>query len=139
MKLIPTLIVSIILCSVFSSCSKVVLNYGKPSPNSGDIIIKTSSSVNANLTVNDSLLVNQRYVKSITIKNVPEGLNAIHFSADSRNLKNAMDNRLQVNVEKGKTNTQLLTVPPKSNGYWFYQTVSFVGLFAYLIWLENLQ
>ena len=133
MKSISALIVSVLLCSVFSSCSKVVLNYGKPSPNSGNIVIKTTSSVSVNLTVNDSLLVNQRYARSITIKNVPEGVNSIHFSAYSQSLMNPMDSKLQVNVEKGKTNTQLLTVPPRSTGYWIYTTGSVITLWALLL------
>lgn len=73
---------------IFNSCAKnIVVNYGNPSPNSGNIVVRPTSSVYSNLTFNDSLLVKYKYVKSITIKNVPEGVNTIHFSGESNNLK----------------------------------------------------
>lgn len=127
------LVLLVIVCLIFCSCSRVTVNYGSPSPNSGNIVIKTTSLVYVNLTVNDSLMVNERFVRSITIKNIPQGLNTIHYSANSKNLKNAMDRELKVNVEKGKTNTQLLTVPPKSTGYWVYSTGAIIALWAFLL------
>ena len=66
---------------IFSSCAKnIVVNYGNPSPNSGNIVVRPTSSEYSNLTFNDSLLVKYKYVKSIAIKNVPEGVNTIQFS-----------------------------------------------------------
>ena len=129
---------------LFSSCSNVVLNYGQPNANSGTIVIKTTSGVYANITVNDSLLfcqkfLNSKSLKTITITNVPEGLNNIHFTADSYNLKDAMDAKLIINVEKGKTNTQLLTVPPRSNGYWISNSLYSLGVFfSFLLFTSNL-
>ena len=133
MKAKYSVIFTITVCLIFSSCANVVVNYGNPSPNSGNIVLKTNLAVNANITLNDSLILSQRYFKTITIKNVPEGRNAIHLSADSKNFKEAMDNKLIVTVEKGKTNTQLLTVPPKSNGYWISNALLTVGMFVLLL------
>ena len=126
------------LCLIFSSCANIVVNYGNPTSNSGNLVIKTTSPVYANLTVNDSLLIGQKYmsgkyVRRITIKNVPEGINSIHFSADSYNLNEAMDKKIEVNVKSGKTNTQLLTVPPRSNGYWVSQTLISIGCIVLLL------
>ena len=143
MKLKYNLPILLLAALMFSSCSNVVLNYNQPSANNGTIVIKTTSRVYANITVNDSLLFSQKLIysqalKTITITNVPEGRNIIHFSADSYNLKDAMDAKLIVNVDKGKTNTQLLTVPPRSNGYWISNSFYTLGvLFSYLLFTSN--
>src|SRR5688500_4288721 len=104
MKPIYSFIFSISACLLVSSCANVVVNYRNPSPHSGNIVLKTNLAVNANITVNDSLIIGQRYFRTVTIKNVPEGRNAIHLSADSKSFKEAMDSKLIVTVEKGKTN-----------------------------------
>ena len=136
MKTTYSIILLLVNVLIFSSCAKnIVVNYANPAPNSGNIVIKPTSHVYANLTINDSLIVNYKNVKSITIKNVPEGISTIHFSAESTNLKEEMDKKIKVDITRGKTNTQLVTVPPKSNGYWFSSAVSTLGLLFMLIYI----
>ena len=128
-----SMLVLLLALLIFSSCAKdIVVNYGNPSPNSGNIVVRPTSSVYSNLTFNDSLLVKYKYVKSITIKNVPEGVNTIHFSGESNNLKKELDLNKEVKVTAGKTNTQLVTVPPKSNGYWVSEAFTIIGLYSLL-------
>jgi hypothetical protein len=78
---------TLVFCLCFCSCSNIVVNYGNPTPNSGHIVVKTNYAVYTNLTLNDSLLIDGKHVKSITIKNVPEGVNYLHYSGDSQNFK----------------------------------------------------
>ena len=132
MKTTNSFIISIAVCLLFSSCA-VVVNYGAPSPNCGNIVIKPTSAVYANLTLNDSLLVKYKYVKSITIKNVPVGVNTIHLSGESNTLKESLDIKNEIKVIAGKTNTQLVTVPPKSTGYWIYSIGSLLILWALVL------
>lgn len=134
MKAQNSMLVLFLALLIFSSCAKdIVVNYGNPSPNSGNIVVRPTSSVYSNLTFNDSLLVKYKYVKSITIKNVPEGVNTLHFSGESNNLKKELDLNKEVKVTAGKTNTQLVTVPPKSTGYWIYSTGAIIALWGILL------
>jgi hypothetical protein len=47
-----------------------------------------------------------------------------------------MDEKREVKVVSGKTNTQLLTVPPKSNGYWIGEAIIIIGIFTLPFWLQ---
>ncbi len=121
---------------LISSCAKnIVLNYTDPSPLSGKIVIRPTSPVYANFVINDSLFVKYKYVKSITINNVPRGNNSIHFSGDSYNLKEALDYKAEIEVLTGTTKTELITTPPQSNGYWLYKSTSVFVMIGYLVWL----
>jgi len=118
---------------MFSSCAKnLVVNYANPSPNSGNIVIKPSSQIRVNLTVNDSLILDDKFVKKITIMNVPSGTNSIHLSANSENLKQGIDFKSDVIVTSGKTNSKLITVPPKSNGYYINEGITYLGFITWL-------
>ena len=137
MKQLKKSIPILLTCLILSSCANVVVNYGNASPNTGNIVVKTNYSLYTNLTLNDSLLINGRLAKTITIKNVPEGINSIHYSVNSQYFVTPLDAKLQVKVEKGKTNTQLITAPPKSNGYWIGQGIALVGLLTMPFWVNN--
>jgi len=130
-------IISLALC-LTSYAQNIVINYGPPSPNSGHVILKLTNHVKGNCTVNDSLMVENLHLKSLTIKNIPSGLNSIQFSGRPIGLKEGIVTySSSVTVSQGRTHTQLLAVQTKKTGYWYAITgscmITFISISAIFI------
>jgi len=121
MKKLNSLITLFVIIVLLTSCAKdIVINYASPTPNSGHICIKPSEKVKASCSLNDSLMVEGRKIKSITIKNVPSGINSIQFSGKTKNIiEGGVSFKSSVTVINGRTNTQLVTVQTKKTGFLF--------------------
>ena len=121
-----------IVILIFSSCSKhIYVNYQPESANTGKVVLKPSKSTEATyVTINDNLIVDKKNVKSVTIKNVPNGDYNIHYISDNSWHKDKLDAQILVKMEGGKEITKLVAVPPYSTGYWIY-----VSVMAILPWI----
>jgi hypothetical protein len=74
------------------------------------------------VTINDQLVVDGKFVKSVTILNVPNGDHVIHYTADNSFYKTPLKADFPIKMENGKSMTKLVEVPPYSAGYWVLTT-----------------
>jgi hypothetical protein len=108
-----------------TSCSRhIYVSYQPESANTSSIVLKPSkASQKTNVTINDTLIVNRKNAKDITIKNVPAGTHIINYTSESGYYKEKLDARIEVKSNgDGKTITKLVVVPPYSTGYWIMST-----------------
>ena len=107
---------------IFSSCSKhIYVNYQTGSANTGKVVLKPSKPTESTyVTINGSLIVDKKNVKSVTIKNVPNGDYNIHYTCDNSWYKDKLDVQIPLKMEDGKEMTKLVEVPPYNTGYWIY-------------------
>jgi len=99
------------------------------------VIIPSSSTPSTTVTLNDNIMVKRKYVKSVTINNVPEGEAKINYVSDNSSYKEMLNQEMSVNVISGKETTKLVQVPPRSNGYWVYSGVGLAALLVILfVW-----
>jgi hypothetical protein len=105
-----------------SSCMKhVTVTYQAESANTGTIVLKPNKpTASTYVTMNDNLIVDKKGVKSITIKNVPNGDYAVHYTSENMWYKDKLDAQIPVKMEAGRNITKLVEVPPYSTGYWIY-------------------
>jgi len=105
---------------LLSSCGKNIhVNYQSDATNTGKVVLKPAEPTNRTyVTFNDSLLVNKKYVKSVTIHNVPSGEHQVHYTSNNYVYKEKIDGKMTVNVDNNRVITKLIEVPPYSTGYW---------------------
>lgn len=108
----------------FCSCSKhIYINYQTETTNTGRILLKPSKPTERTfVTINDSLIVENKSIKSITINNVPLGNFNLHYTSDNSWYKDKLDVQIPIEMKSGKEITKLVEVPPYSTGYWIYFT-----------------
>ncbi|MDP2188329.1 MAG: hypothetical protein Q8J69_06565 [Sphingobacteriaceae bacterium] len=111
---------------LLSSCAKNIhVNYQSDSANTGKVVLKPAEPTNRTyVTFNDSLLVNKKYVKSVTIHNVPSGEHHVHYTSNNYAYKEKIDGKMTVNVDNNRVITKLIEVPPYSAGYWIGLLIS---------------
>jgi len=136
MKNVKIFLINCVFIVLLSSCAKnVVINYTNSQTNTGHIVIQPTSVIHGSFTINDSLLVKKKKITKITIHNIPEGEYRLHLTAKSKKLNKGLDYDKHVQVKNNKTNTQLITVPPRSNGYWIIDggKTIIITFFVYVI------
>ena len=108
----------------FTSCAKdLTVTYQMESANTGKVVLKPSTSTDRTMvTINDQLVVDGKFVKSVTILNVPNGDHVIHYMADNSFYKTPLKADFPIKMENGKSMTKLVEVPPYSTGYWVLTT-----------------
>ncbi len=108
----------------FTSCAKhIYVNYQTETSNTGKIVIKPSKPTEKTfVTINDNLIVDRKFVQSVTINNVPSGDYKVHFTSENGWYKEKLNAEIQVEMENSKEVTKLVEVPPYSAGYWIYIT-----------------
>ncbi len=130
-------VILIVLLTLLTSCSKhIYVNYQVNSENTGEVKLKPTRYTNSTLvTIDDNLIVDRKNVKSVTIKNIPEGSHNIKYSAADHWYKSSLDVEIKADVKKGKKITKIVEVPPYSTGYWIYQAATFLGTWGVLLLL----
>jgi hypothetical protein len=104
------------------------VNYLSESENTGRVIIKPNAiTPRTYVTINDSLIVDNKLVKSLTINNVPEGRHIIHYVSYLDSYNDKLDVLMPVMMHNEKDVTKLVAVPPLSAGFWVY-TAAFMLL-----------
>ena len=114
----------------FTSCGKdLYVSYQTENSNTGKIVLKPiKPTPKTYITINDSLIVDRKHVKSVTINNVPEGEYQIHYLSDNNEYKVKLDSLIKVNMKDQNKITKIIEVPPYSTSYWVLN-----GLFTSLI------
>lgn len=109
---------------IFTSCSKhIYVNYQTETANTGKVVLKPSKPTgNTYVTINDNLIVDKKNVKSVTIRNVPNGDYVIHYTSENGWYKEKLNAEIPLKMENGREITKLVEVPPYSAGYWVYVT-----------------
>lgn len=120
---------------IFSSCAKhITVNYQTDSTNTGNVVLKVSRPTqNTYVTLNDQLMIDKKNVKSLTVKNVPNGEYNLHYVSESSRYKEKLDAQMPITMVGGKEVTKLVEVPPYSNGYWVYNGLALFPLFFILL------
>ncbi|WP_020402917.1 hypothetical protein [Gracilimonas tropica] len=125
----------------FISCAKNY--YTSYSPNTADkefgsVIVKFSNPVqNVNATINGNLIAEDKFTKRIEVDSLPAGEHEIKVIASSWELKRDINKLENVHVEPHTKRTMLVEVPPKSTGYWIYQTAAFMVSFIASYWIYH--
>lgn len=111
---------------IFSSCAKhIEVLYSANKENNNTLILKPSANVQGtNVTVNDRLMVENKFVKKVTVKGIPDGENTYHFTSNSGMYKEKINFTETINLMDGEEKTKLLDIPPLSSSYWTYLIVS---------------
>lgn len=120
---------------LFTSCAKnITVNLSNSSTSTGRVIVEPTKGTDGTyVTLNDSLIVKKKAVKSVIINNIPAGTHKIHYSCDNSFYKEKLDTVITVKVAKDKHINKVVEVPPYSAGYWIL-----VSLCAILPWLPLL-
>jgi hypothetical protein len=105
---------------LLSSCAQNIhVNYQSDSYNTGKVVLKPAQPTDGTfVTINDSLIVDRKFVRSVTIHNVPIGEHQVHFTSDNTIYKEKIDGQIPVKVENGRVITKLIDVPPYGAFYW---------------------
>jgi hypothetical protein len=135
-KMKNTVLFSLICATLFcSSCARhIIVNFQDSSDSTGTIVLAPTAYIqNSVLTVDDKLLVDKKYIKKITVKNVPIGEHNVHFSADSWAYRDKIDENVKVTTKANKETAKIVPRPPFSTGYYI---VWAAGILANVfIWL----
>ncbi|HHH53104.1 MAG TPA: hypothetical protein ENK91_05555 [Bacteroidetes bacterium] len=119
-KLLIFLIIALPL--LFSSCAKhLVSNFQDSSENTGKIVVipnkpvyHMSLTMQNKLNDDNKLIILNSNIKTLAINNVPEGMYLVEYSYNNNNLLRKKSNSFSVTVNKDKTTTKLIQLPPPS-------------------------
>lgn len=131
MRKIPTyhkyiiLLISLILCS---SCARqLVIPYTSDSNADAQIVLNPIKPTEKTfITINDSLIVNKKFIKSVTIDHLPYGIYTINYASDVKTKVAKIDTTMTIVVEGQKNITKIIDVPP--NNSWYYISNLLIGL-----------
>jgi uncharacterized protein YcfL len=104
----------------FTSCSKhIYVNYQTETAHSGKVVLKPSKPTEKTyVTINDNLIIDKKTVKSVTIRNVPNGDYVIHYTSENRWYKEKLNDEIPIKMDNGREITKHVEVPPYSVAYW---------------------
>jgi len=113
---------------IFSSCAQhLFVDYsefenlkGRQTETGTLSLIPSRATEKTSITIDDKLIVFKKYTKSVTVANIPEGSYNVLYTGGGGNLKNDMNEQLNVNIVGKNKTTKLLVVPQYSSGYWTY-------------------
>lgn len=113
------------------------LNYEQPheSADYGNLAIQFSGDVKrVSVTVDGELLdTRTRSTKKIELSSLPAGEYDIRVVASSWELASDIDFQETITIRPNREAAMLVSVPPKSGGYWAYTAVSY-GIIMLLVW-----
>lgn len=133
MKIIRLLFVSFIGI-LFSSCAlDYYYSYQSDKNITGKaVIIPTMATSYTYVMLNDSLILSKKYVKSLTLENLPDGEYTLQYTSYNPAFKEKLDKSLFLKIENGVSTTSLVAVPPYSSGYWIYGGLIVSTMYAVL-------
>ena len=136
MKYFPILFL-IVLTLLFSSCAKnIVTNYQDNSENTGKLVIIPNKPIfNASITLQNQLykgvnklIVNHKNIKTLEIRNIPEGIYGMELIYNNNDLSPIKNNEFTVRIQKDKTTSKLIQIPPPSFGSYLLWTALIIAL-----------
>lgn len=124
------LLLLIIVTMVASSCAKkICVNYRSEPSSTSQIVIKPSKIAHkADITLNDSLIVESKKVRSLIIKNLAPGEYKIKITSGSTWYTERLYASFVIKVEgESETVVKAVKVPPHCTWYW-------VGVTSMVVW-----
>ena len=119
------LIITLVLCV---SCGRqLVIPYSSESNSNASIFIKPIKPTNKTfITINDSLIVNKKLIKSVRIDHIPPGTYTINYSSDVNTVIARIDSTMTIVIEDHQEIAKIIDVPPYSS--WYYISNILIGL-----------
>jgi hypothetical protein len=124
-----------IILLICSSCGRqLVIPYTSDSFAGAQIILKPNKPTSRTLiTINDSLIVNKKFIKSVTIDHLPYGVYTINYTSDVNTMVAKLDTTMTIVVEDRKETPIIIDVPPHNS--WYYISNTLVGLLLFVPFL----
>ena len=119
------LLITLLICS---SCGRqLVIPYTSDSNVDAQIFLKPIKPTNRTfITINDSLIVNKKFVKSVTIDHLPPGVYNINYASDVNTMVAKIDTTMTIVVEDHMEISKIIDVPPYNS--WYYISNVVIGL-----------
>ncbi|HRZ96000.1 MAG TPA: hypothetical protein P5084_00475 [Paludibacter sp.] len=119
---------------LISSCAlNYSYTYQPESQNTGKaVIIPTAATSNTYVMLNDSLILKNKVVKSLTLENLPAGDYILQYKSYNSAYKEKLEKQMFLRVENGSNLTEIVGVPPVSSGYWIYAGLITATIYAVL-------
>jgi hypothetical protein len=97
------------------------------------LFIPTGPTSNTYVTLNDSLIIENKYLKSLTLENLPNGDYSLHYTSLNNGYKEKLDKYYLFKIENGTQKVEVVAVPPMSSGYWIYAGLVSASIYAILL------
>ena len=126
------------LTLLLTSCAKnIVTNFQENTENAGKLVVIPNKPVfHASITLQDELnrdvsmlIVRNKNIKTLEVKNIPEGLYKMELTYNNNELRPIKNNVFHVIVKKDKTTNKLIQIPPPSLGNYLV----WIGIVAMLL------
>ena len=126
-----SLLIFIVSTLLFSSCAKnIVTNYQDETENTGNLIIIPNKSIfHTSITLREminkdvgKLVIQNKNVKTVEIRNIPEGLYEMEFIYNNNEFSPIKSNQFPVIIKKDEKTTKLIQIPPTSLGNYIMGT-----------------
>jgi hypothetical protein len=105
-----------------SSCVEpldVQINFSQDTLSGGSIyLVPDRPTALTFIQMNDQIILENAYVKSVTIHAVPEGEHYIQYSSGDPKLTNKLYEKILITLPKGGEKHWVVKVPPYSESYW---------------------
>ena len=113
---------------ICSSCARqLIIPYTSDSNANAQIFLKPIKPTSRTLiTINDSLIVNKKFIKSVTIDHLPSGIYTINYASDVNTTVAKIDTTMTIVVEDHKNISKIIDVPPYNS--WYYIANVLIGL-----------
>lgn len=132
----PTPILFMMTLSLFfSSCAlNYFYTYQPDKAKTGKaVFIPSGSTSRTYVTLNDSLIIENKLLKSLTLENLPDGEYSMHYTSLNYGYKEKLDKTYLFKIENGTKKVELIAVPPMSSGYWIYGGLLTASIYALLL------
>jgi len=121
-----------VITTIFTSCmtqsfiyqpSNIPLNfyytYQTNTAQTGKAIFRPDrSTANTTITLNDSLIIDRKTVKSLTFENLPEGKYEIHYISKDNKYEDRLDEIINFEIKPGDLKHHSIKVPKTSRQYY---------------------
>ena len=119
------LLLFLLICS--SCAQQLVIPYSSDANVNGQIFLKPiKPTTKTFIRLNDSLIVDKKFIKSITIEHVPDGQYVINYVSNVKTYTRELDTTMTIVVNDQKNIAKEIDVPPHNS--WYYISNILVGL-----------
>ena len=120
---------------LLSGCAQMIhIPYQSISEFTGTIHLKPTIPTSKTLvTVNEELIVDNAYVKSVTITGLPPGEHDIYYTSNSTYYKEKVEGKFSIKIPEDNGKTKIIQIPGYNNGYWALVAILAIALFIPMV------
>ena len=113
---------------ICNACGRqLVIPYTSDSNVDAQIFLKPIKATNKTfISINDSLIVNKKFIKSLTIDHLPPGVYTINYASDVNTMVAKLDTTMTIVVEDHMEISKIIDVPRYNS--WYYISNVVIGL-----------